>query len=190
MGIPEFIVIAYLFGAVVAIPYGAQMMSVESVILSLLALYSLPLPLIFYALEKIEDKKDKKIIRQVYRITNASVKAGKKSTEWLTKRFHGRESDIIYFIALGFLSFALGFLVAAAAAYALEIKKKIAYPSIMIGTLAGIVFWSYITLYSLRDVSPYTFVAITLSISVASLAYGKVREMRTLRKIKKRRQKV
>ena len=188
MGIPEFIVIAYLFGAVAAIPYGVGLMDLWSVIMSLLALYSLPLPLIFYVLEKIDDRRDKRIIRHFYKLTNASMKAGKRSTEWISRRFHKRWGDLGYFIAIMFLSFALGFLLATAAAYALELEKKRAYVAIVLGTLAGMLFWSYITLYSLSTVSPNSFILVTLGISVASFAYGRIREVQTLRKINNRRQ--
>lgn len=187
MGIPEFIIIAYLFGAVAAIPYGAQLMDPVNVILSLAALYALPLPLIFYVLEKIDVKKDKRIIRHFYRLTNASMRAGKRSTEWITRRFHNRWGDLGYFIALMFLSFALGFLLATAAAYALEMEKKRAYIAIVLGTLAGITFWSYITLFSLSNVNPSAFITITLGISLVSFAYGRIREIQTLRKINRGR---
>lgn len=186
MQFTDFLVLAYLFGPAVAMPYGQTFMSFWDMITTLIICYSIPLPAIFYALKKIDTDSTHRLVKLVKRATDKPIKYSAKSSEWIITKFNERFGHLGYMISLTLLSFGLGYLWATVVAYVFEFDRKNAYIAIVSGTLASLLFWSTIAYYSINVISPSTFLIATLLLSLASFVYGKARESEVIRTIMQR----
>ncbi len=181
MGFSKFLALAYTLGPAYAIPYATGFMSFHEIILSLIILYSIPLPLIFLILQK---KPNNRLTRGFLVIVKIPYKVTKKTAENITQLFEQKMGYHGYYASLIFISFSLGFLWAAVIAYLMNFHRKAAYLCILTGTIIGLLFWSAVTYFSLKIVSPTTLICIFLLISFLSFINSWMKEKEVIKTVK------
>lgn len=180
----NFIILAYFFGPVMAIPYGLNIMHLSPwlVYVYLAAVYIIPLPLFFWVLERGGHYKRHyklAIFRKFSRITNKKVADVVSFGDEIQEAFEQRLGHLGFYLALSVLTFLVGILWAVPFAYVLKIKKTGAIAFIALGVFVGDAFWLLVTLNLLQMRTPFEI--LTVLILLALIAYGKKREMDVIR---------
>ena len=181
MQFTDFIVLAYLFGPAVAMPYGLTFMSLWDMLATLIICYSIPLPAIFYVLKKMDCEECSRPIKLMKRAADKPIRFSAESSEWIVNKLIKRFGNFGYVISIALLSFALGYLWATIVAYFFKFERKYAYLAIVSGTAASLLFWSTIAYYSINVISPSAFLAAALLLSIASFGYGKLKESQKIK---------
>ncbi len=179
----NFILLAYLFGPVAAIPYALNNLQLtpEWVYIYLSVLYIAPLPIIFWAFEyggHYRKHYAEGIFRKFSRITNKKIAEVISFGDEIQTAFEQRLGHLGFYLALSVLTFLLGIFWAALFAYALKIKRTGAIMFIALGVAAGDAFWLLVTLNLLPMKTPFEVLSVLLIVSL--LVYGRKREMDAL----------
>lgn len=189
MGIALFLLYAYSLGPAVAIPYGKLFMSSAEMFALLVALYIIPLPLIFSGLDVLDYESRYKhgLARRLASLSEKELRvAVQKADSWL-QPFEKRIGHAGYYVALVLVAFATGFLWAAAVAYVFRINRRPAYAAIALGTVLGLLFWFGVVEIGLVIPAP-VFLAIVAVPTIVSLIGGKLHEHRTVDIVSKLRE--
>lgn len=187
----KFILLAYLFGPVVAVPYGLTSLHLLpwELFLYLSFLYLLSLPFLFKILElgghtKIYQGRIIEKICQTCGIkAEKEVKKVEKSGNELLQYFQNKIGHLGFYLAISIFTFLFGVFLAALFSYLLKIKRKRAFLAISGGIFLGNFFWISVIYYSL-PMMKLEFIFILLSIYL--LLYGRKREIDIIKKIGKK----
>jgi uncharacterized membrane protein len=188
LDILSFFVLVYTFGPAAAIPYGLAFMPGELILVVLFFCYALPVPALLYMLNKLEFKNDyeNKLMNEVVSITRKQIAGFRKMSNQIIETFIDWWGDLGYDIALVFISFALGFIIASIAAFLIKLPRKRAYVAIFCGNLVGLLFWYAVSVGMLEiGVDSTFFIILSLFLAITFYLYGQAREKRILRDIVK-----
>jgi len=182
MGLWEFFFLIFTFGPAAAIPYGLVFLTPEIIFIVLAFCYTIPVPIILYALDALEGKEDYKnrLVNEAVFLTKKQLYQMRKLSDNIVKVFNDWWGDLGYDLALAFLSFALGFLVAAFAAFLIKIPRKRAYIAIFFGNIFGLIFWFAISIGTIKIFDSRFFMILSIFLAVYFYIYGKAREKRIL----------
>lgn len=180
----NYLLLAYLFGPVAAIPYALNVMdlSPELVYVSLTAIYIAPLPAIFYALEyggHYRRRYSKGLFRNFSRITKKKIEEVISFGDEIQDAFEHRLGHLGFYLALSVLTFLVGIFWAVLFAYALKIKKTHAILFISLGVVVGDAFWLMVTVSLLPMTTPFEVLSVLLLFSL--IVYGRKREISAIR---------
>jgi len=187
----NFIILSYIFGPVISIPYAIEFLSYSplEIFIILSSLYIIILPFIFKIFEFLGHRKIYRgnIIKKVCKIcgikAEEEVQKIKKKGDILIENFEKRAGHLGFYIAISVFTFLFGIFWATFLAYLLKVKRILAMWSISIGVLIGNSFWVLILTYSLSKLQLEFIQFILLLIFVFLLFYGRRREIKILKKI-------
>ena len=180
----DFILLAYLFGPVAAIPYALNVLHLTPawVYIYLSAVYIAPLPVIFWALEyggHYRKYYAQGIFRKFSKITHKKAADIINFGDEIQEAFEQRLGHLGFYLALSVLTFLSGIFWAVLFAYVLKIKRTGAILFIAIGVVIGDAFWLIVTLNLMQMRTPLEI--LTLVLLVFLLIYGRKREMDAIR---------
>lgn len=178
----EFIILAYIFGPVVAIPYGLKFLSPFEIFIALSAIYILPLPIMFKFLEFGGHRRIYRIsiFKKFSKITNKSVDNIKETGDDIINAFEGRLGHLGFYLAISIFTILFGIFWATFFSYLLRIREKSAILAISFGVILGNIFWLLILRYSIPMTTSEMLI---LGLLILLLIYGRKREMDVIRKI-------
>ncbi|MFZ2455239.1 MAG: hypothetical protein WAX07_02010 [Candidatus Altiarchaeia archaeon] len=176
----NFILLAYLFGPVVAIPYALNALHLTPgwVYVYLSLVYIAPLPIIFWALEyggHYRKYYAQGIFCKFSKITHKKAADVISFGDEIQEAFEQRLGQLGFYLALSVLTFLVGIFWAVLFAYVLKIKRTGAILFIAIGVVIGDAFWLIVTLNLLPMRTPLEVLSVLLLLFL--LAYGRKREM-------------
>ena len=188
MGLEQFFLLVFTLGPAAAIPYGMTFLNSTLMFLVLIVCYTLPVPVILYVLDRFEEKEDYKnrIINEAVFQTKKQIYEAKKISDQITKTFIDWWGDLGYDLSLAFISYALGFIIAAFVAFFMKLPRPRAYFAIFFGNLFGLVFWFAISIGTITIVRPEFFMIFALFLAFYFYIYGKAREKRVVRDVIKK----
>jgi hypothetical protein len=174
----NFILLAYLFGPVAAIPYALNVLHLSAVLvyLCLSVVYIAPLPVIFWALEyggHYRKYYTEGIFRKFSKITNKKAADVINFGDEIQEAFEERLGQLGFYLALSVLTFLVGIFWAVLFAYVLKIKRTGAIMFIALGVVIGDAFWLIVTL-NLMQKTPFEILFVILLVLL--LLYGRKRE--------------
>jgi hypothetical protein len=175
-----FILLAYLFGPVAAIPYALNALHLTPgwVYVYLSVIYIAPLPVIFWALEyggHYRKYYSQGIFRKFSRITKKRTADVMSFGDEIQGAFEQRLGQLGFYLALSVLTFLVGIFWAVLFAYILKIKRTGAIFFIAVGVVIGDAFWLIVTMNLLPMRTPLEVLSVLLLFSL--LVYGRKREM-------------
>ena len=176
----NFILLAYLFGPVAAIPYALNVLHLTPawVYVCLSLVYIAPLPIIFWALEyggHYRKYYAQGIFRKFSKITNKKIADVIAFGDEIQEAFEQRLGHLGFYLALSVLTFLVGIFWAVLFAYLLKIKRTGAIFFIALGVVIGDAFWLIVTTNLLPMRTPLEVLSVLLLFSL--LIYGRKREM-------------
>jgi len=175
----NFILLAYLFGPVAAIPYALNVLHLSAVLvyLCLSVVYIAPLPVIFWALEyggHYRKYYTEGIFRKFSKITNKKAADVINFGDEIQEAFEERLGQLGFYLALSVLTFLVGIFWAVLFAYVLKIKRTGAIMFIALGVVIGDAFWLIVTLNLMQMKTPFEILFVILLVLL--LLYGRKRE--------------
>ncbi len=184
----KFILLTYLLGPVISVPYGLKYLRLSPYLIFfyLSLLYILALPVIFKALELGGHKKIYKtrIIRKICKSceikAEEEVERVKNSGDQLVRYFQKKLGHLGFYLAISLFTFLFGIFWAAALSYLLKVKRKRAVLAITIGILVGDLFWVSVIFYSLPLLNTQIIVLLVIAYL---LLYGRKREIAIMKKV-------
>jgi hypothetical protein len=176
----NFILLAYLFGPVAAIPYALNILHLTPawVYIYLSAIYIAPLPIIFWALEyggHYRKYYAQGIFLKFSKITNKKIADVVAFGDEIQEAFEQRLGHLGFYLALSVLTFLSGIFWAVLFAYILKIKRTGAIFYIAVGVVIGDAFWLIVTMNLMAMRTPLEVLFVLLLFSL--LVYGRKREM-------------
>jgi uncharacterized membrane protein len=176
----NFIILAYLFGPVAAIPYALNELHLSPVLvyIYLSAVYIAPLPVIFWVYEyggHYRRKYSEGIFRKFSKITNKKIADVVSFGDEIQEAFEQRLGHLGFYLALSVLTFLMGIFWAVLFAYILKIKRTGAIFFIALGVVIGDAFWLIVTMNLLPMRTPLEVLFVMLLFSL--IVYGRKREM-------------
>jgi hypothetical protein len=176
----NFILLAYLFGPIAAIPYGLNVLHLSPawVYVCLSFVYIAPLPIIFWALEyggHYRKYYAEGIFRKFSKITNKKAADVISFGDEIQEAFEQRLGHLGFYLAISVLTLLVGIFWAVLFAYALKIKRTGAILFIALGVVIGDAFWLIVTLNLLQMRTPLEVLSVLLLVFL--LIYGRKREM-------------
>jgi hypothetical protein len=183
MSFSAFLAIALTLGPAVAIPYGLGFMSAVEIYVTLFLLYMLPLPPLFYIMGKIEGRDDYRniVLNHFVGFAKRQAKKVARSYDAVFRLFNKRYGDLGYELSVGLVAFSVGVIWASAFAFIMRLPRRRAYVAIGGGTLAGLLFWMFVTLQSVAFVDAQFFAILVLILAGEFYFYGRYRERQMLR---------
>jgi len=187
-----FVLLAYLFGPVAAIPYGLYNLGLDpvSIYVYLSLVYVLPVPMIFWFFEFAGSYRkfySLSFFRKFAKVTKRSVKDVLSVGDELQEEFEQRLGHLGFYLAISVFTFLFGIFWASLFAYVLKVKKARAILSIAAGVLVGDAFWLLVTLEMLPLKTPLEVLSILVLISL--VIYGRKREAEVIRWVESRLRK-
>jgi uncharacterized membrane protein len=186
----DFIILAYLAGPVVAIPYALDVMKMDpvSIYLYLAVIYIAPLPLIFQACYV------GNYYRKVYRgaLINKFSKISRKHASDLfamgddiQKKFEEKLGHLGFYLAISVFTILSGIFWATLFAYFLKVHRYRAIIAIAAGVLVGDAFWLLIAMRLSPVTKPYESLMIMfmMTLIISLIIYGRKRELEVIDKV-------
>lgn len=181
----EFIILAYLLGPVVAIPYGLGFLSPFEIFIALSALYILALPVLFRFLEFAGYSRIYRIsiFKKFSKITHRSVKSVRETGDDIINAFEGRLGHLGFYLAISVFTILFGIFWAALFSYLLKVRERFAILAISIGIIFGNLFWLFWLLVLRYSIPMTTSQMIIFGLFILLLIYGIKRERDTIRRV-------
>jgi uncharacterized membrane protein len=186
----EFIILAYLAGPVVAIPYALDVMSLDplSIYFYLAAIYIAPLPLIFeacYAGNYYRKVYRGALMRKFSRISRKHVSDLFQMGDEIQKKFEEKLGHLGFYLAISVFTILAGIFWATLFAYFLKVHRLRAIIAIAAGVLVGDAFWLLIALRLSPVTKPYESLLIMFLMAMifSLIIYGRKRELEVINKV-------
>jgi MFS family permease len=175
----EFIILSYLFGPAVAIPFAWDILPIWAVFLFILASHLIVLPLFFaiFSLAGYKDMGKRRVVRRISSGMNREIEEVRENTVEILELFTKRYSGFLgYYLAIVFISFSLGFGWAAVLAFSLKLPRLRSYIAILSGTILSFVFWYLVFLNSIQFIGARVMMLFGVMVGILLLFYGNVKE--------------
>ena len=175
----NFILLAYIFGPVAAIPYGLNILHLSAVwvYICLLVVYIAPLPVIFQVLEyggHYRKYYTEGIFHKFSKITNKKAAEVISFGDEIQEAFEQRLGQLGFYLALSVLTLLVGIFWAVLFAYVLKIKRTGAILFIALGVVIGDALWLLVTLNVMQMSTPLEVLCVLLLVFL--ILYGRKRE--------------
>jgi uncharacterized membrane protein len=185
----KFLAVSVFLGPGVAISYGLTNLGFRPVahLLTLLVINLISIFVIYEVLRHLplERRFENKILDKVVTQIHGSRKSMEKAMKTLTDMFEKSFGDIGFYMALALISFAYGVYVAAAIAFFVRVRLRLAVISITLGAVLSLIFWWYLAIGAIPLITPALVFIATTSISIAFMVYGLVRENEVIKRVGK-----
>ena len=185
----ELIILAYVAGPVVAIPYALGLgLDAISIYLYLAVIYIAPLPLIFeacYVGNYYRKVYRGALMRKFSKISHKHVSELFQMGDEIQKKFEERLGHLGFYLAISVFTILSGIFWATLFAYFLKVHRLRAIIAIAAGVLVGDAFWLLIALKLSPVTKPYESLMIMfmLALIVSLIIYGRKREMEVINKV-------
>ncbi|MCK5345042.1 MAG: hypothetical protein KAR20_16645 [Candidatus Heimdallarchaeota archaeon] len=178
----KFIILAYVFGPVIAIPYGSGIFSSEEIFIYLLIIYILPLPVLFKVLEFIEHNGLYRmaIFRKFSKVTHKKVQEVMADGDDILHLYETRMGYVGFYVAIAIFTFLFGIFWATLLSYLLRTRRSRAILAIGTGVVLGNIFWSIVLMYSIRMTQMQMAL---LGVGTYLIIYGRGMEIKVIKKI-------
>ena len=186
----EFIILAYLAGPVVAIPYALNGLRLDplSIYLYLAIIYIAPLPLIFracYIGNYYRKTYRGALISKFSKISHKHVSDLFQMGDDIQKKFEEKLGHLGFYFAISVFTILAGIFWATLFAYFLKVHRLRAIIAIAAGVLIGDAFWLLIAIKLSPVTKPYESMMIMfmMALIISLIIYGRKREIEVIDKV-------
>lgn len=180
------VLITYLFGPAIGLPFIGESPDVATVAGLVLFLQGLTVIVLFRVLQFVDygSQCKRHLVNKICLFTEKELGEVRKNTDTLLERFHRRGGHHGYYLSLVFFSFAFGFVWAVVIAYSLRLRKIYSFIPILAGSSFSFAFWFYVIHYSLNFVTAEMFMVFSISMALIFFSYGRIREKQEIIKMR------